>query len=259
MHTFPERIRNYFYLYLVTAVSIFVMALILFIMPAEVIQYRNSDFLAPFWHAVTQSGGFTGGIVILVILTAYLSVHFRNASNKFSDLMLIFSIIFFTYVFSSGITEYFIKEIYRKPRPSIQILSEKGYLENGGQAYFTMPYGERKNYLGDRIEINDQNLTEIYKPILKDWINEPGFSFPSGHAHISFFFGTVVSFFIYFTFKGKYKLLFLLPFIWAVLVCISRVVTAMHYPEDVIAGSVTGALTGLVIVSLPVMYKTVNR
>ncbi|MBL8007538.1 MAG: phosphatase PAP2 family protein [Ignavibacteria bacterium] len=258
MNPYSEKTRNYFYFYLVTAGAVLVMALILYIMPAETIQYRNSDFLAPFWHEVTQSGGFTGGLVIFIFLIAYLAGHFRKSSGKYSDLILIISIIFFAYVFSAGITEYILKDIYKKPRPYYHILSEKGYLRNGSQTFITMPYGERKKYLRENINLNDEKLSDVYSPVLNDWIYEAGFSFPSGHAHISFFWGTVISFFIFFMLKKKYKSLFIIPYIWSVLVCISRVVTGFHYSADVIAGSVTGALTGLIIVSLPVMYKNVN-
>jgi len=62
------------------------------------------------------------------------------------------------------------------------------------------------------------------------------FSFPSSHAVNNFAAATYLSFF----FK-KYKKIF---FITAVLIAISRVYLGLHYPSDIIAGALIGALLG---------------
>lgn len=231
------------------------MTVLVFILPSDFRQYNKTDLLAPFWYVITQSGSFISGLVILILIIAYLANHFKNRANKNSDLILIISIIFFTFVFSTGISEYYIKEIFQKPRPYQLYLMENGYIEQGGQTYFTMPYNERRKYLEERLNQNGNKLTEIYEPILNNWKSESGFSFPSGHAQISFFFGTIVAFILFRTQKHRYKYIFLVPLVWAVFVCLSRVITGMHFPVDVTVGSFIGMLLALTLISFPFMNK----
>lgn len=62
------------------------------------------------------------------------------------------------------------------------------------------------------------------------------FSFPSSHAVNNFAAATYLSFFF-----NKYKNLFITT---AILVSISRVYLGLHYPSDIIAGAMLGALIG---------------
>ncbi len=64
-------------------------------------------------------------------------------------------------------------------------------------------------------------------------------SFPSGHATSAF----AVSFYISSCmFKNGYRNLSYLPFAWAFLVGYSRIYIGVHYPVDVLLGSVLGAV-----------------
>lgn len=72
-----------------------------------------------------------------------------------------------------------------------------------------------------------------------------GFSFPSGHAVTSFCLATVIA--IRYP-KMRYPI-----FIAATLVALSRPYIGVHYPSDILAGSVLGILVGYVVT------KTVNK
>lgn len=59
-------------------------------------------------------------------------------------------------------------------------------------------------------------------------------SFPSGHAAVTFALATILSL----NYRKKY--IVILFFLWAVIVAYSRLDLGMHYPSDVLAGTVIG-------------------
>ena len=72
-----------------------------------------------------------------------------------------------------------------------------------------------------------------------------GFSFPSGHATTSFCLATVVAM--------RYPKLRWPAYIAAALVALSRPYLGVHYPTDILAGSMLGAVIGYLVT------KTANR
>jgi len=72
-------------------------------------------------------------------------------------------------------------------------------------------------------------------------VAEPGnYSFPSGHAAISFTIATIVAI--------RHRNLAFVVFLWAALVTFTRVYIGVHYPMDLAAGICEGMLLGCVIV-----------
>ncbi|WP_317367043.1 phosphatase PAP2 family protein [uncultured Tyzzerella sp.] len=91
-----------------------------------------------------------------------------------------------------------------------------------------------------------KNLFERQRPFielsLQPFISAPsGFSFPSGHSLISFVGATCV----FYTNK-KWGIL---SYIFALLIALSRILLIVHYPSDVIIGSLLG-----IIISTGVIY-----
>ena len=88
-----------------------------------------------------------------------------------------------------------------------------------------------------------------------DWLpeirNTDPHSFPSGHAARAFMLATLA------LLMGA-PWLGLVALIWAILVCLSRIMTAMHYVSDVLAGIVLGIAAGMIFCSLfPWMQESV--
>jgi len=250
MITLKDRISKNSYIYLGSLISLLILIIIVFLFPVEFSGYKTTDVLAPIWFGITQTGGWMGGIYIFLILIFYLLIHFKRSSKKYSDLLFFISLVFFTQVFITGFSQFYAKDLFRKPRPNQIYLMEKGYMEKKGAEFFSMPSGERRKYLQETIKHSDDSLIDIYPPILDSWINDSGFSFPSGHSQTSFFLGTIIAFAIFKTARGKKKYFFIIPFIWAILVALSRVVIGIHYPVDVSAGAFVGISAAVVILSL---------
>lgn len=100
-------------------------------------------------------------------------------------------------------------------------------------------------------------LRPCHEPLLEGMVRTlnghcgGSYGFVSSHAANTFglavFVGTVL--------RSKYR--FLLPFllIWAALISYSRVYLGVHYPGDVIAGGIVGALTGYLLYLLFLFLK----
>lgn len=79
---------------------------------------------------------------------------------------------------------------------------------------------------------------------------QPDFSFPSGHAGITFAFAGAFLFSLMFGLKGfsdsrKFKIATVVVMIYAVLLAFSRLYVGVHYPTDVLAGTAIGLGTAL--------------
>lgn len=164
-------------------------------------------------------------------------------------------IVFLTQVFGSGFSNYYVKDFFHTPRPSQLYFIEKGFIENEGKDFFNMSRTDRKIHMEEMISSDTGKLSEIYPPILRSWVYESGFAFPSGHSQTSFFLGTILAFVIYKTVSKRKKYYCVVPLIWAILVSMSRVVIGVHYPVDVVVGATIGLVAGFIIISL----KSVNK
>ncbi len=231
------------------------MSLIVILFPLEFSAYRNSDVWTPFWNAVTETGGFSAGIILLLILILILVKHFKINSGKISNLNYFLSIVFLIFVFSMGLSQIYLKDYFKKPRPYQLYFVGKGILANKGEQFFSMPGKEKSKFLEDMTRKNTELLNEVYLPVLNNWIYDSGFSFPSGHAQTSFYFAVIFSYVFIKIFKKEKKYFGLFPFIWAILVSLSRVILGFHYPVDIAAGALAGMTSGFIAISLPVSIK----
>ena len=243
------------FIYLYSLIAFILMSLIVILFPLELSSYRNSDAWAPFWNLITETGGFSSGIILLLILILILVRHFRISYRKISDLNYFLSIVFLIFVFSMGFSQFYLKDYFKKPRPYQLYFVGKGILINKGEQFFSMPGKEKSKFLDDITRKNPELINEVYLPVLNNWIYNSGFSFPSGHAQTSFYFAVIFSYVFFKIFKKEKKYLTLFPLIWAILVSLSRVILGFHYPADIAAGALAGMTTGLIAISLPVSIK----
>ena len=67
-----------------------------------------------------------------------------------------------------------------------------------------------------------------------------GLSFPSAHASDHF----AIALFLGMAFARKRRWIWFLVIFWAALICYAQVYVGVHYPVDVLAGAILGALVG---------------
>jgi phosphatidylglycerophosphatase B len=93
-------------------------------------------------------------------------------------------------------------------------------------------------------------LKQIDQRVLDHWVEESGFSFPSGHSFNAYLLGTILAFGIYGEKERKWRFLALIPLSWAFLVALSRVALGAHTATDVSAGAGIGLLLAFALLGI---------
>lgn len=91
---------------------------------------------------------------------------------------------------------------------------------------------------------NDEDMMHYVKTLLGGCSG--GYSFPSSHATNHF----GMACYIYFTMKPYFKKWGYLFFFWAATIAYGQVYVGVHYPLDVLGGSIVGSLVGMMTASV---------
>jgi len=81
-----------------------------------------------------------------------------------------------------------------------------------------------------------------------------GYSFPSTHATDHF----AMAFFMIFLFRKKWPWVWLWGILWAGTICFAQVYVGVHFPIDVICGTIYGFFVGWLFYEISRRYKLVN-
>lgn len=209
----------------------------------------SSNYIEVFYY-LTLSGGmpyvifFMFMLMFIIVLRKHLGMSQRILEGS--------GIIIITIVLLGGgtyLNENKLKESIKESRPSIVYLAGtngSGVLGLAPSDFYDQGDKEqRRKYLQKHIQSNDIDIP-INPLVLSHWFYETGYSFPSGHSIAAMY---IATFFLGVTLVLKQKSLMLLFYLllpWALIVSFSRVILHVHYPIDVMAGSVIGIVTGLV-------------
>lgn len=223
------------------------MAMICFFTPVAFSSYTNTDAAAPFMYWISESGGVYGTTILLIIIALPLALPAKGTMKRLLRFVLI--TLFLGGVLGSlaYINEHFVKPAAAAPRPSHEYLEKKGVIASLPQ-FYSHNQAERAKILEKEAETKRDKVEHVYPAILRHWIFESGFSFPSGHSQNAFLLATLVAFLLFYHAKGSIRYAFLIPLLWAVLVCISRVAIGIHTKYDVAAGSFIGLLIASIII-----------
>ncbi|MBK6836613.1 MAG: phosphatase PAP2 family protein [Bacteroidetes bacterium] len=194
----------------------------------------------------TTSGGPIG-FLILLLLTG-IAYTLSEKSLKEKAFIFLKSVVSLIIVFGvlGWINEFFTKPILKLQRPShVYMLKQTNIPEKIDELY-TLTKKERGQFFAELIKNNTEAFKNIDAKIQNHWVEEAGFSFPSGHTFNAFLFAMVISYAIYFNRnRPKLRKLFFIPFIWALGVGVSRVAMGAHTALDVSAGASLGILLGM--------------
>jgi phosphatidylglycerophosphatase B len=244
---YKNRVRKNSFIYICPPLSFVILMGIVYFFPVGFSSYKITDTFAPFWNFITNTGAFYGGASIIISTLIYLSVYFKRNSKKLSGVYYFVFLIFIVQILMASATLFYVKDYFRDTRPSQLYFTQRGYIDSGGVKFFALSMEEKRKYLNLRIEANEDSIRDVYPPILKGWVYDSGYSFPSGHSLTAFFLGTVMFYILYMTLRKKYFTI--IPLIWAILVCLSRVIIGIHFPIDVTAGALIGLIAGLIVIS----------
>lgn len=196
-------------------------------------------------YGFTSSGGPTGFFVMLVITSvcyATSAATWREKAFKFLRSLIMLVAVFGILAF---VNERYTKPVLKLQRPSHVFMLDKTGLAQKIDSLYQLDKKTRGQFFDQLIKDNPAVFRDIDTDILAHWVEEAGFSFPSGHTFNAFLFAMILSYAILFnrSYPALRKLYFL-PFVWALLVGISRVAMGAHTALDVSAGAALGIFFG---------------
>jgi len=223
-------------------------------LPIAFCGYERGDWDTNFWYFLSESGGVYGTTFLVTLLCVVFAVRRQTWPKKLASFVGSFG--FFALVLG-GIAytnEYGLKPLLRKPRPSHRyLLSSPGQQDTSLlQQYYQHEVTQRRVYLQQFIRANPEKVKAISPRVLNHWVQEAGYSFPSGHAQNAFLLGSILVFWLWRVLPPQKSYWLIVPITWAVLVCLSRVALGVHTETDVALGAASGlvlayifSLTGL--------------
>ena len=200
-------------------------------------------------------------IIMLLLVSRQPPRPWRGRS---ADMMVIASLLLVALGLVSILNEHVIKPGFHVFRPNILQLADnppaQPALKISAAAFYELPDKDtRSSYLSGILNAADYNGPEL-QPLLKHhWIEETGYSFPSGHttaamALASFFLALALT-----RFRGRQLIPYLMLPFWALMVAWSRTVLQVHTPADVLAGGVQGLVVGLLAWWLYRQLQTIRK
>ena len=231
-------------------VALLFYAILLFIIwltPVAFAAIENDSFKSDLAYAITNSGGKY--YVIAITLITALVFALRNKINlhiviKFAKQ---FSILFIMLAFFALLNEFVIKDIAKFTRPSHAFVFDHVTHTISIDKFYELGIAERQIFLKQLIDGSPYLKERIDPKVLSHWVEEAGYSFPSGHTFNAFLLSTVLAFSIKRSRKIHLNKYYFTPFIWATAIGISRVALGAHAPIDVTFGAAMGIFFGALL------------
>ncbi|HOZ87367.1 MAG TPA: phosphatase PAP2 family protein [Bacteroidia bacterium] len=210
--------------------------------------------------AFTSSGGPVGFLVMLLITgLGYASTAPRKRDKTMVFFKSIITLVLFFGVLAF-VNERFTKHIIKAQRPSHVYMLNQAGLGAAIDSLYSLDKEERKAFFAELIKNNPLKFEQIDTEIQNHWIDESGFSFPSGHTFNAFLFAMILAYAIYFNrSRPALRNLFLIPFAWALAVGVSRVAMGAHSAFDVSAGAALGIMTGALFLYIDLTRHWLTR
>lgn len=208
----------------------------------------------------TNSGGPIGFIVLLLVTGVGYASTARGKKEKVT--VFLKSIITLLAFFGAlaFVNEHFTKHLLKAKRPShLYMLNQTG-LDQTIDSLYNLSKEERQAFFADLVQNHPLQFEQIDQAIQKHWIDEAGFSFPSGHTFNAFLFAMILSYAIYFNrSRPRLRNLFFIPFAWALTVGVSRVAMGAHSAFDVSAGACLGIVLGALFLYIDLTRHWLTR
>jgi phosphatidylglycerophosphatase B len=203
---------------------------------------------ASYW--TTQSGGRIGAPIIgVLMLVLLITRHGISGGRRALEATLIVTVVAIIAGGGATLNENGVKEALKVPRPNIVYLAGTdgaGPLGMSSEEFYGRGDKKARSELLRKTMETEPPPVKLRPAIRDHWIEETGYSFPSGHAFTAMFFAT---FFLatgvsYVSTPRLRLFCLLLP--WAVAVCYSRLILRVHTPTDITVGGLEGLVLGFV-------------
>lgn len=197
-----------------------------------------SSSMAQWLYGITWTGTVPWGIGFIL---AVLLVCWRLLPMKlFLPLLLAVS-----FSQTAGvILNHELKHHFKEPRPNISWLAQRQGFDL--DAFYQQNDAAKRTQI-DRAMASEADSLMLADNIAEHWRHELGFAFPSGHTQFAVSFGLIVCFFL---FSGGRTVWASITALWAGSMGLSRMLLGLHWPRDVLASTLIGAVLALVCIFL---------
>jgi phosphatidylglycerophosphatase B len=224
-----------------------ILLLVIWLTPVEFTAVKINSFKCDLAYAITNSGG-KYHVILITIITAFIFA-FRSKVNLHIAIKFLkqFSILFLMLTIFALLNEFVIKDIAKYTRPSHAFVFEHVTETISIDKFYDLKLADRQIQLKQMIDSSKFLQENIDQKVLSHWVEEAGYSFPSGHTFNAFLLSTVLAFSIKRSRKLHLNKYYFVPFIWATAIGISRVALGAHAPIDVTFGGAMGIFFGAIL------------
>ena len=208
-------------------------------------------------YGITQSGGWTGSlIIVLVISAAFASIplHPRGRIVMFVRTLLSLTIILGGF---AKLNETYIKSAFAVSRPSHQFIVRESQTRTNLDSIYLLIVPERRQFFKKIVDEDTLHFSSIDQRIVAHWIDEAGYSMPSGHTFNAFLLASMLTFSLFELNQRRITVGLFLPMIWAALVGLSRVALGVHTPLDVTVGGALGLIVSHGLLAVPSLNRLI--
>lgn len=203
-----------------------------------------NSFKSDLAFALTNSGGVLY-IVLLTLISAALFAYRSSVKLHFTYKFLKqFGILFLMLAFFALLNEFGLKGLAKFTRPSHEFVFKNAPKNIDIDKFYELSVHDRQKLLKKMIDESPYLKVNIDEKVLDHWVEEAGYSFPSGHSFNAFLLATVIAFSIKRSRRLSLNKYYFIPFIWATAIGISRVAIGAHAPIDVTFGAALGIFIG---------------
>lgn len=198
--------------------------------------------------AITHSAGIYGTLIGVIIACLLYTINEQGIKSKLTTFVKAFIGIALVIASFAFVNEKITKPLIKAERPSHSLMLSLFHQTPMLDSLYNLSKVERVNWFSKEVNKRPYLQNGVDPNVLTHWVEEGGYSFPSGHTFNAFLLAIIFAFGIG---HNQYHIgsrkLFPLPFIWAASVGISRVALGVHTLTDVTVGALMGIVLGLLL------------
>jgi phosphatidylglycerophosphatase B len=204
---------------------------------------RDSKWCTTAYWA-TESAGKIGTVIVLAVSCFFYTIRIESKKQKLKVFLKSFLVLGGLLSGIAFINEHVTKEVMGIPRPSHIFIAQNALPMISVDSIYKIGEEGRKKLLRSMIQSDSVRFGAIDIRIQDHWVEEAGYSFPSGHSFNAFLLATILTFSMYHSRSKITRSLYLIPLFWALLVAVSRVAVGAHSALDVSFGAALGLVVG---------------
>ena len=200
-------------------------------------------------YMLAFSGGKFGAPIIAVIMLVLLvSREGLSKKRRWQEAVVLISVSLLLAGGGAALNEHIVKNEFKVPRPNIIWLAQEsteGGLEMSAQQFYQL--GDKAARRQPLIDVLNKKPAPVLlsESVRSHWVEETGYSFPSGHAFSAMFFASLFLLFAVGYLSSKRRWLFYAMLPWVLAVCYSRTLLRVHTPTDIFVGGLQGLVLGV--------------